>query len=259
MAKFVQRDLGKASEVSRGRVSWTEVAGDAAVVIVALVGGYVALGWGAEQLAAHIPEEDEARLFAEIDPPQVEEAPPDLQRAQALFSKLTGATALRPLPYRLVVVDHDQANAFALPGGWVAVTPELLASVESETGLAMVLAHELGHHQHRHTLRRMGRTLAVQLALGFIGLGNSGLTSGAVAVAESSHSRDQEREADAFGIQLVQRALGTTDGALEFFEDALEEERQAGAAGRWTTWASTHPMTSERIEQLRGLAERAGG
>ena len=115
----------------------------------------------------------------------------------------------------------------------------------------MVLAHEIGH-QHRHGLHRLGRSI---LWLAFTSLFTADLTGAhqvGLQLLASSHSRDEEREADEFGIRLVYSTYGDLTDATEFFEWAQQEHGQAESLSRFI---SSHPMSAERIRNLKRLAQ----
>ena len=145
---------------------------------------------------------------------------------------------------------HDQ-NAYAFPRGRVSVTQGLLDLVGSQAGLATVLGHELGHHQHRHSLKRLGRGLIFTLAHAVLfGGSDSSLVDASLRIAESSYSRRQERQADDFGMRLVHEVFGSTEQSLEFFEDIREGEEP-----RWSAFLRSHPLPSDRITDLRQLQQ----
>ncbi len=176
----------------------------------------------------------------------------DLARAEKIFQRLLGHPGLRPLPYRLFLVPISEPNAFAVPGGAVGVTQGLLDDIESEVGLALVLGHELGHHQARHPLKRTGRMLVFSVARALLfGAHDTSLVDRSLAIADSSYSRRQERQADAFGLRLVHDIYGHTEGSLEFFERIRSEHGTEEV--RWAAFVRSHPLTSDRIADLRTL------
>ena len=134
------------------------------------------------------------------------------------------------------------------------VTQGLLDSVKSETALAFVLGHELAHHQFRHPLQGIGRSLLVALSLGVLfGSTDSGIVSGAAELAEFKHSRSDEREADEFGFRLAHSMFGDSDGYLEFFLRLQEHDGRGDSP--WTNFTGSHPPTSDRLAHLRSLQE----
>jgi predicted Zn-dependent protease len=153
------------------------------------------------------------------------------------------------------MIRRDEPNAYAIPGGGVGVTRGLLKNVESETGLAMVLGYELGHHQGRHPLKRIGHTLVFTVAeVVLFGADSSSVVEASLTMAELGYSRRQEREADAFGLNPVHEVYGHTDGSLEFFEK-IQGELGTGDV-RWTAFVRNHPLTSNRMENMRQLHAR---
>jgi len=252
--KFVPKELKETADISRGRNTWQSFLKNALGVVLAFVALYLVLGVLASLAARTIPDEWEAKLFSW----QMEDEAQGgggLARARSLFKTLVGSGGLRPLSYRLILLDIPQPNAFAMPGGLVGVTSGLLDEVTTETGLAMVLAHELGHHQGRHCLRRLGRSILFQVAISVL-FGKSGGSGAqaALSIAESGYSRRQERAADEFGLKLVHKTFGHSDGGLEFFEK-IHEKYESDMA-RWSAFFASHPYTPDRIEYLRTLKKQ---
>jgi len=138
----------------------------------------------------------------------------------------------------------------------VTVTSGLLDLVETEIGRALVLGHEIGHLEHRHGLKRLGRSLLLAGAMTMIGMDSSSLLKQSPMLAEMKHSRSQEEESDTFGLELVYAKYGTTDGAMEFFEDIrlLQGGADDGMLDGMQSWLQTHPLTSDRIDNLRSQA-----
>ena len=233
--------------------SWLQIAAWAGLTLALMS---VGVRVGTDLVVRSIDEQTEARWFAGLLPPSVPIDDPAWQRAQQVFQRLLTDAPLRPLPYRLFLLeDLDQPNAVAVPGGGVGVTPELLQEVESDIGLAMVLAHELGHHQYRHGLKRVGRILLWNVVLNLMfGRANSGGLNLALQLTEASYSREQEREADHFALRRVHAVYGDTEGALAFFE--LIQQRYDRGNASWLGFLSSHPPTAERLADLRQLQQQ---
>lgn len=251
--KYVPKELpDDVADISAGRSGWKEWAKNAAFVLVFLLLVWVALGFVADTTAGAISDEQEAAWFRDFQVGERPDNDPAFQTAQAIFDKLLKQDGLRQLPYQLRLLKSPQPNAFAVPGGSVVVTTALLKSVESERSLAFVLGHELGHHQHRHALKRMGRSLIYRAALALT-VGDSGAgyaLDSSVKAGEASFSRGQERESDVFGMELVFKAYGRVDGTLQFFEQLLTWE--GGKGTRLDPFAS-HPLTADRLKELKKL------
>jgi predicted Zn-dependent protease len=148
----------------------------------------------------------------------------------------------------------------AFPGGLIFVTSGLLDQAESENELAFVLAHELGHFRNRDHLRGIGRGVAFALVVGALGLGGSGgaaqLAAASGGLATRGFDRDQERDADRFGLEVVQAEYGHVAGAWDFFERLPEPgsvvEKQI------VHYLAIHPLSEDRIDALRELARDRG-
>ncbi len=150
------------------------------------------------------------------------------------------------------------ANAFALPGGDVVVTDELVKLAPSPEHVAAVVAHELGHVAHRHGLRNMiqASILAAVVSV-WTGDVSTLATAGATVVLSSAYSRDFEREADDYGAALL-TWTGQSPMLLADMLDALTQQAIAEgdlpaeqAEGHWSDYLSSHPSTPERIARLR--------
>ncbi|NCF16391.1 MAG: M48 family metalloprotease, partial [Gammaproteobacteria bacterium] len=146
------------------------------------------------------------------------------------------------------------ANAMALPGGLIIVTQGLLDQVESENELAFVLGHELGHFKNRDHLRALGRGIVLSLFFS-VATGNdvSNLSIKVTDLALRGFSREQESEADEFGLALVYTHYGHVDEASRLFERWDEDDRSLFDV---VSYLSTHPATADRIVELEELALR---
>ena len=170
-------------------------------------------------------------------------------------------------PY--IVKDAD-INAFTLGGNAIFINAGLIAAMENEAQLAMVIAHEIGHIDRGHVTGRQQTGTGIQIlgAIAAIGLGAAGVDPNITQVgvglganaAMSSYTRDQERDADAIGAQyLLAGGYSVQEGARSF--EVLRRvygERGGPAAIIF----SSHPMSSERqatLTQLCSSASRAGG
>ncbi len=166
-----------------------------------------------------------------------------------------------------VIDDAKTANAFALPGGKVAVYTGLLPYTQTEDGLAFVIAHEIGHAIARHGGERMTHQMLVQY--GQQGL-NAALQGGAASSSTIEvmntvygvsanlgillpYSRSQEYEADQIGLMLMAKAGYDPRQAPNFFRNMLSAKK----AGRTPVFLSTHPADEERIQKINQLIPQA--
>jgi len=175
-----------------------------------------------------------------------------------------------PEPYRDAeivtrVLDSPVVNAFALPGGYIYVTRGLLAHLENEAQLAVVLGHEIGHVAGRHASRRMLKAQWGQIGLiGAAVLGEQVIGQGvgqdllnlggsAFQLLLNKHSRDDEREADDLGALWAARAGYAIGEGAAFFRTLARLSEASG--GRLPSWQSTHPDPLGRYETMRRLGE----
>jgi predicted Zn-dependent protease len=215
---------------------------------------------------------DEIRLGREAQK-QVRASTPQLGGATASYvasvGKQLAAKAGGPkYPYGFTVANYRDLNAFALPGGPVWVNRGVLQAARTESQVAGVLAHEIAHVARRHAAQQISKGLIANGLLGLLGavLGNAGgartAQTGAQVIAGGylmKFSRDDEREADRVGVEILRRAGWDPRGLPEFLEIL---RRQAGRdPGSVEVFLSTHPSPGERVQQLRAQLSRvkAGG
>lgn len=149
------------------------------------------------------------------------------------------------------------ANAFALPGGKVILTDELLALIDDDALIGAIMAHEIGHVHHRHTLYSLYRSTGVSALILFLGgdlsqLAEDAVVQGAV-LSNLASSRRMEREADVLGVELSLAAGIDPEGLITALELLSEECDGCEPAA----WLSTHPGLEDRAENIRKAAEAA--
>ncbi len=165
------------------------------------------------------------------------------------------------LDWRFVVLDTDGVNAFASPGGIIHITRGALALAKNEAELAGVLAHEIGHVAHKHTVNAIRKNKAVQLGTQET-VGNRGLFLDQLAnrayemILENSFDRGDELDADKVSVTLTQK-VGYAPDALADFLQRLDE-RNSDMPQKNGLFAS-HPETKERIDKVRQAAGKKTG
>lgn len=165
---------------------------------------------------------------------------------------------------RVYVVHTPHFNATMAPNGAMQVWTGLILRADNEAQLAYVLGHELGHYLRRHTLQRWRDARSKTDFLAYFnlmaagaGVGYAGLIADLIALGSIyKFSRDNEREADEMGVELMVKAGYDPREAPKIWE-ALLKEREAAEDSEGFIFFSTHPPTEERIETLRALAEKA--
>jgi predicted Zn-dependent protease len=156
------------------------------------------------------------------------------------------------VPFTIKVIDSDEINAFALPGGFFFVNSGLIMNADEEAELAAVMAHETAHVCAHHAVRQMTRMSyaqfgAVPLILigGWTGYGVYEAAALSVPVAFMKFSREFEAQADYLGVQYMYRAGYDPQAFITFFEkiQALEKRKPGAVAKAF----SDHPQTPDRI------------
>ncbi len=160
------------------------------------------------------------------------------------------------VPFTVKVIDSDEINAFALPGGFLYVNTALLTETQSEAELAGVMAHEIAHVAAHHATRQMTHSQMLTLAtipLIFVGGGVGLAVREAVNIAApltvTKFSRSYESEADYLGVEYLYISGYDPQAYISFFEriKALEKEKPGAIAKIF----SNHPETQQRIRRAQ--------
>lgn len=169
--------------------------------------------------------------------------------------------------FTVTLLNSPVENAFAVPGGYIYVTRQLLALMNSEAELASVLGHEVGHVAARHTAKRNTRAQIGSIAAALAGslTGSSLVTRGVGAAGQLytlGFSRQQEYEADGFGVRYMAAAGYTPYAAANILEQLDNEVALGGTiSGKQTSqpsFLSTHPNGPDRVVRARQLAQATG-
>ena len=159
------------------------------------------------------------------------------------------------LAYTFKVVNDSSPNAFAMPGGNIAITRGLLVALENEAQLSAVLGHELGHVTARHSVQNLQRGMLLNVGLQVLAVSSSGTSYSGLArqagqiagsILDSSYSRDQEREADRLGIDYMVKAQYSPKGAVEL-QEFLAQKSGEGESLWIQGLFRTHPFSKERM------------
>jgi predicted Zn-dependent protease len=157
------------------------------------------------------------------------------------------------VPFTIKVLDSEEVNAFALPGGFFFVNSGLIMKAESESELAGVMAHEIAHVAARHGTRQATRGAIINYASiplifmgGWTGYAIRQGAGLAIPLGFLTFSRGFEREADYFGLQYLYKSGYDPTSFVDFFEkiESLEKKKP----GTVSKIFSTHPMTDDRIK-----------
>jgi len=181
-----------------------------------------------------------------------------------LGETLSACSYRKELNYQFYIIDEDQINAFTLPGGHVFVYRGLL-DIMNKNELSFVLAHEIGHTDARHAVKRLGPSLGISLVsvLGAILVDkpeyaqiNNGAQQ-AINLITLGYSRQDEYQADSLGVEIMNKAGFDPNGAIKVFNKFQEIERDSGS--KVPVYLRSHPFPEQRIikvkQQIGKLAE----
>ncbi|MDX1673621.1 MAG: M48 family metalloprotease [Longimicrobiales bacterium] len=189
---------------------------------------------------------------------------PELNRYVNLVGQAVAQQSIRygEIPFRFAVLDTEDVNAFAAPGGYIFVTRGALGMMETEADLAGVLAHEVAHVDQKHVLDEIRRSSVMQSAREETGLDAAILDRLAElggSMLFMGLSREDEMESDSLGVLY---AVGTgyqAAGLVRFLENLVAAEQAEGEPSEgMKEWLATHPSTAERLEAVRAYIERIG-
>jgi len=227
----------------------------------------IILSLAAEKLAVYVPFETEQSLIPEMWT-QIEsttESETSKQTREYLQSLSNRLAMYMQLPEKMEItvhyVEEDIVNAFATIGGHIFIYQGLLDELHSENALAMVIAHEMAHVYHRHPIIAMGRGVVIGLLLSALSGASGDLFVGQVVnetgmIALLNFNRAQEREADITALTAVNGLYNHVAGTNDLFH-ALMASHDTGMIEPPLV-LSTHPLTLDRIDDLRKYAQEKG-
>jgi predicted Zn-dependent protease len=168
------------------------------------------------------------------------------------------------MPYNFQVVNANYVNAYAFPGGSIACTRGILLALDNEAELAALLGHELGHVNARHTAEQMSKGMLTQAVVGGLAAaaGTQGAFYGDIAsqlgqvsagALLASYSRDNERQADALGMEYMVQSGYSTAGMVGLMDmlNSMGKHRPSAIELMF----ATHPMSRERYQTAVQIAE----
>ena len=166
------------------------------------------------------------------------------------------------IPFTIKVIDSDEVNAFALPGGFFFVNKGLIIAADNEAELAGVMAHEIAHVTARHAMENQGKGTLLNYGI-LAGIIFTGGIGGAILqntaglgqiLAFSKFSRGAETEADRLGVQYLYASGYDPTGMATMFEKLASKNKKKPSG--WTKLFSTHPQSIERRDSSLELVAR---
>lgn len=164
-------------------------------------------------------------------------------------------------PFTIKVIDNDEINAFALPGGYLYINSGLVKLAGEEAELAGVMAHEIAHVAARHGTRQATKGQIMNLATtpliflgGWTGYGIRQATSLAIPLTFLRFTRNFEREADFLGVQYLYKTGYDPAAMIQFFE-RLKGHKEGRKTRKISQIFKSHPLTENRIKRIQKLID----
>ena len=177
--------------------------------------------------------------------------------------RIASVSDMPKLEWEIKLIESDQKNAFALPGGKIAIYTGILSIAKNEAGLATVMSHEIAHVIARHGAQRMTQQMLLQGAMIGAGLSMKNSTQKNIVLSALGvgvlygftlpFSRLHESEADQIGLIYMAKAGYDPNEAINFWQRFGQVKGGKGGP----EWASTHPADATRIQGLRSYLSRA--
>jgi len=217
---------------------------------------------GKRELAL-LSESQEISMGREADPQIVAEYglydDPKIQAyVNEVGQKMARLSHRADLEFTFRVLDSPILNAFALPGGYVYITRGILAHMNNEAELAMVVGHEIGHVTARHGVSQQSRAQVANLGLGLGSVFSETLAKYGQAAQQATgllflkYGRDDERQSDELGVAYSLKAGYDATAGCKFFEVLDRQSAESGQS--LPNWMSTHPAPADRVATTRQLA-----
>jgi predicted Zn-dependent protease len=181
---------------------------------------------------------------------------PEQARLRAAFDRALARTEGQAAPATTLEFRAGDIgpNAFALPGGRIVITDDLVSLVGAREDVVVgVLAHEYGHVKGRHGVRMVAQAALLRMATGLLlGDFSAVLAAAPALLGEQAYSRDFEREADAESVRVM-KAAGLSPAAMVSFFEKLAEKQLGSGSGLGIAFAS-HPADAERVDFFKRAA-----
>ena len=234
----------------------------AVVAAALLVGCQQAPLTGRQQLIL-LPESQDAQMGLQayqqiLDESRIADNPELNRRVQEVGRRIAAVSAQPGWDWQFTLLENDEPNAFALPGGKVGVNTGLFQVAENDAQVAAVIGHEVAHAIARHGAERMSQGMLAQYGAAAIGIGTGNQAYAELAAQAATlgvilpYSRTQESEADHIGLFYMAEAGYDPRAAVALWRNF---ERFGGA--RPPEFLSTHPAPGSRIENLEALMPAA--
>ncbi len=214
---------------------------------------FVALPLLANYGANHMPLQYEQQIGEEMANSILSTVTEDKVKSAYADSFAAGFRTRLDVPIKIYVVESEELNAFALPGGKIFVYSAMLDACKNKEEFAALLGHEIGHVQLRHTTKSILRAIIGKIVFSII-LSDFNNVAGAAAeqaerLKDLHYSRNLERDADEYSVSLLHKTGVDPNGIIKLFSVFEKEEEKQGM--EIPEFLSSHPLTSERINDAK--------
>ena len=196
-----------------------------------------------------------AKQLAESKEFTISNDPAILARLDRLGQRLAAVSDRKDLTYHFTLLEWDEVNAFAVPGGYIYASSKLVELAKSDDELASVLAHEIGHVVAKHSVKRLQASLgatALEILVAAAGNRDARTMRGTQAALDQlflAYSRQDELEADALSVRYLKRAGFNAEAALTFMGRMQAYQRKQPL--RPFSYGRTHPYFDDRIRMIK--------
>ena len=264
---FAKDDRLAKSRKSVSRTRWMSRA-SAMVLVGGIVAIFLGLWWAKNPMAAavagKIPVEIEQKIgdtafTSHATPSKLIQDQDILTDFKTLSEPLIEAIDSQRYTFEFHILEDSSLNAFALPGGKMAIHTGLILKAERPEEVLGVMAHELAHVEMQHSMRNLVEMVGMYAVISALFGDVSGiaaiLVNNAPFLLQMKFSRDHEREADEKGFEYLSKANIDPRGLMEFFERIQQEHDESGMPDMDGALSvlTTHPATDERINNLNRL------
>lgn len=216
-------------------------------VFVTIVTIYFLLGYIVKFGVEHISVKNEQILFHFLQSKQTKKKSKEELYLQKLVDNAKKCIK-SSYNFNVQIINSNDINAFAIPGGNIFVTQKLIKTATSQNEIFFVLAHEIGHFHNRDHLKGIGRSFVFNSIAFLTGLTDmAGLLNESLSFSESRFSQEQESQADIFAVELMNCYYGHVNGATDFFKTLPKDKN-------YNLFAS-HPKTKNRIKTIEQYIE----
>lgn len=212
---------------------------------------YICLGFVVDILVEKVPSDIEEIIgYSYIKDFEGKRLTKKEIKLQKFLDELVSFTDMKNRKFKVRILETENVNALAMPGGNIIVFSGLFKKINSENQLAYVLSHELGHFAHRDHLRAIGRGLILSfisiVLFGADNFYNKTMSKSLIGI-QLKYTREQEKKADLFAVDLLNKKYKNVSGIT----DLLEKFGKYEQVPKSLTFFVTHPHYTDRIKIIQ--------